>query len=58
MTKNKNNKWSAPQSKEIRSIDISAILFKPSTKSNPYLRTPTYRRKRSVPMTGTNSECY
>ena len=57
MTKKKQN-WKAPQSKEIRSIDISAILFKPSTKSNPYLRTPTYRRKQSVPMTGTNSECY
>jgi len=56
--KNKKQNWSAPQSKEIRSIDISAILFKPAPKSNPYLRTPTYRRKRSVPMTGTNSECY
>jgi hypothetical protein len=56
--KNKKQNWSAPQNKIIKSIDISAVLFKPAPKANPYLRTPTYRKQKSVSLLGTNSEVY
>ena len=58
MTNIKNQDWIAPQRKEIKSVDVSAVVFKPALKSNPYLRTPTYRKQKSVSMLGTNSECY
>ena len=60
MTKIKTNKWTAPQRKGIQSVDISAVVFKPTTRINPYLRTPTYRKQTNVRSTliGTNSECY
>jgi hypothetical protein len=57
MTK-KQNSWTAPQRKGIRSVDVSAVVYKPTMKSNPYLRTPTYRKQKSVSMLGTNSEVY
>lgn len=56
---NKNNdNWTAPQRKGIKSVDVSAVVYKPTFKNNPYLRTPTYRKKKSVSMIGTNSEVY
>lgn len=58
MTKKQNNSWAAPQRKGIRSVDVSAVVYKPTMKSNPYLRTPTYRKQKSVSMIGTNSEIY
>jgi len=58
MTKKQNNSWAAPQRKGIRSVDVSAVVYKPTMKSNPYLRTPTYRKQKSVSMIGTNSEVY
>ena len=57
-TKKNNDTWAAPQRKGIKSVDVSAVVFKPSIKSNPYLRTPTYRKQKSVSMIGTNSEVY
>ena len=57
--RNKNNdNWTAPQRKQIKSVDMSAVVYKPSIKMNPYLRTPTYRKQKSVSMQGTNSEVY
>ena len=58
MTNIKNQDWIAPQRKEIKSVDVSTVVFKPALKANPYLRTPTYRKQKSVSMLGTNSECY
>lgn len=58
MTKTNTNKWIAPQRKGIKSIDMSNVVYKPTFKSNPYLRTPTYRKQKSVSMIGTNSEVY
>lgn len=60
MTKkiNSANRWAAPQRKDIKSVDVSAVVFTQVTAVNPYLRTPTYRKQRSIPMVGTNSECY
>lgn len=58
MTKTNTNKWTAPQRKGIQSVDVSAVVFKPTIKMNPYLRTPTYRKQKSVSMIGTNSEVY
>lgn len=57
MTNNK-QAWTAPQRKGIKSVDISNVVFKPKPKANPYLRTPTYRKQKSVSMLGTNSEIY
>jgi hypothetical protein len=56
--KTNTNKWTAPQRKGIKSVDVSAVVFKPTIKMNPYLRTPTYRKQKSVSMIGTNSEVY
>jgi len=52
------NNWEAPQRKQIKSVDISAVVFRPVLKENPYLRTPTYRRAKSISLKGTNSEVY
>ena len=38
--------------------DISAVIFKPEARDNIYLRTPAYRKRKSIKITGTNSECY
>jgi len=57
MSNTKQN-WSAPQRKGIKSVDVSSVVFKPTLKSNQYLRTATYRKQKSVSMTGTNSEVY
>jgi len=53
-----NNNWEAPQQKQIKSVDISAVVLKPVFKENPYIRTPTYRKTRSISLKGTNSEVY
>jgi len=58
MTKTNTNKWTAPQRKGIQSVDVSAVVFKPTIKMNPYLRTPTYRKQKSVSLRGTDSEVY
>lgn len=55
---NSANIWAAPQRKDIKSVDVSAVVFKQVTAVNPYLRTPTYRKQRSIRIVGTNSECY
>ena len=57
-TKKNNDSWAAPQRKQIKSVDVSAVVYKPAMKMNPYLRTPTYRKQKSVSMLGTNSEVY
>ena len=57
-TKKNTNSWTAPQRKGIQSVDVSAVVFKPKMKMNPYLRTPTYRKQKSVSMLGTNREVY
>lgn len=58
MQNKSNDDWSAPQRKDIKSVDVSAVVFKPVFKMNPYLRTPSYRKQKSVRMRGTNSEIY
>jgi len=58
MTNNTKTNWTAPQRKGIKSIDMSNVVYKPTFKSNPYLRTPTYRKRKSIPMIGTNAEVY
>ena len=58
MTKTNTNKWTAPQRKGIQSVDVSAVVYKPTIKMNPYLRTPSYRNRKSIPIIGTNAECY
>jgi hypothetical protein len=58
MTK-KQNSWAAPQRKTIRSVDVSAVVFKQTIKKNPYIRSASYRALPSKSMTGlTNSEAY
>lgn len=38
--------------------DLSEVIFKPVARQNIYLRTPSYRKRKSIKITGTNSECY
>lgn len=38
--------------------DISAVVFMPEVRTNIYLRTPAYRKRKSIKIVGTNSECY
>lgn len=62
MQRNNNAKsnWSAPQRKGIRSVDVSAVIYKLEAKKNPYIRSSTYRSiipKRNT-MIGSNSEIY
>lgn len=59
---NENGKsnWSAPMRKGVRSVDVSAVIYKLEPKKNPYIRSSTYRgivNKRST-MIGSNSEIY
>ena len=57
--KGKSN-WSAPMRKGIRSVDVSAVVYKLEAKHNPYLRPPSYRSmvtKRNT-LIGSNSEIY
>jgi hypothetical protein len=43
----------------LKHLDISAVIFKPAPKVNIYLRTPTYRKRKSISLKGmTDSECY
>ena len=58
MTNNTKTNWTAPQRKGIKSIDMSNVVYKPTFKSNPYLRTPTYRKQKSVSLRGTDAEVY
>jgi hypothetical protein len=50
--------WSAPQSKVVRSIDPTTFIVKPVVKENRYMRSNKWRKRKSIPITGTNSECY
>lgn len=46
--------------KTVRSVDISAVVYKLERKKNPYIREASYRKilpKRST-MIGSNSEIY
>jgi len=38
--------------------DVSVVIFKPVERENIYLRSPTYRKRKSIKIIGTNSECY
>jgi NAD+--asparagine ADP-ribosyltransferase len=39
--------------------DLSEVIFKPKVRENIYLRTPSYRKRKSISLVGkTNSECY
>jgi len=52
--------WSAPMRKGIRSVDVSAVVYKLEPKKNPYIRERSYRSlvtKRST-LIGSNSEIY
>lgn len=42
----------------LKHMDIAAVIFKPVPRVNIYLRTPTYRKRKSIKIIGTNSECY
>jgi hypothetical protein len=43
----------------LKHMDISACVFKPEPQTNIYLRTPAYRKRKSISLKGmTNSECY
>jgi hypothetical protein len=42
----------------LKHMDISAVVIKPSVRENIYLRSPAYRKRKSIKITGTNSECY
>lgn len=42
----------------LKHLDISAVIFKPAPRVNIYLRTPTYRKRKSIKIIGTNAECY
>lgn len=63
MQRNKSNNksnWSAPMRKGIRSVDVSAVIYKLESKKNPYIRSSSYRNmipKRET-MIGSNSEIY
>jgi len=64
MQRNSNNKgksnWSAPMREGIRSVDVSAVIYKLEAKHNPYLRTPSYRSMvtKHNTLIGSNSEIY
>lgn len=39
--------------------DVSSVIFKPVERENIYLRSPTYRKRKSISLKGmTDSECY
>ena len=43
----------------LKHLDVSAVVFKPAVRTNIYLRTPAYRKRKSISLKGmTNSECY
>lgn len=42
----------------VKSVDVSAVIYKQVRKENPYLRGASYRRRKGVAIIGTNSECY
>jgi len=52
------NAWSAPQKKQIKSVDISAVIYKPQRKEDKYIRSSTYRKQASISLKGTNAEIY
>jgi hypothetical protein len=54
----KNNKTQTQPVSALRHMDISAVVFKPEVRTNIYLRTPAYRKRKSIKIAGTNSECY
>lgn len=62
MQRSNNNKsnWSAPMRKGVRSVDISAVIYKYELKKNPYIRSSAYRKTMPKVSTliGTNSEIY
>lgn len=59
MQYNKKSIWAAPIPAGIRSVDVSAVVYKMMTKESAYVRTPTYRKRKSISLKGmTDSECY
>ena len=43
----------------VKSVDASDVIFKATTKPNPYLRSKTYLKRPGISMKGkTNSEAY
>jgi hypothetical protein len=42
----------------IKHLDVSSVVFKPEARNNTYVRTPAYRKRKSIKIVGTNSECY
>jgi len=50
--------WSAPQSKCIKSVDPTTFIVKPVIKEDRYIRSNKWRKRQSIPIKGTNSECY
>jgi hypothetical protein len=57
MSKSKSN-WSV-QFGSVKSLDMSAAIFKPKVKKNPYIRGARYRKLEGVNhKTMTNSEAY
>ena len=52
------NKWSAPFSNKIKSINISQVIYAYKPKQNAYNRPPHYRKQKSISLEGTNSEVY
>jgi hypothetical protein len=58
MQNNKKSIWAAPIPAGIRSVDVSAVVYKMMIKESAYMRTPTYRKRKSIKIIGTNSECY
>jgi hypothetical protein len=59
MQNNKKSIWAAPIPAGIRSVDVSAVVYKMMVKESAYMRTPTYRKRKSISLKGmTDSECY
>lgn len=50
--------WSAPQAKIVKSIDPQSFIVKPVVREDKYIRSGRWRKRKSIPIKGTDSECY
>lgn len=52
------NPWNIKPIGQVRSVDISAVVYKTVRKENPYNRSASYRNRKSISLIGSNSEVY
>jgi hypothetical protein len=57
--KNRPDKWSVKFG-IVKSVDVSAVIYKQSRKENPYIRSAAYRaiKPKHSTLIGSNSEIY